>query len=398
MPDTNSTRKTRGSHLLQRVEESRIIGMKTLKYRLFPNTNQKRELEISLETHRRLYNECLEWKEHAWDVFKASLSFSDQSRWFKFEKRRNPYYARLNHSSAQQTIRRVDKTYRNFFRAIKAKRKFKIRYKSRSRFNSFEYMFGDGATLRDGKLRLQHIGLIRVKWHRELEGKIKRVTILRELDKWYVCFTVETKPEPKREVETEVGIDVGIRTFLTTDRGEQVENPTFLKTHLPELRRQQRSVSRKKKGSRRRKKAVKKLAKLHQKIRRCRRDFHHKVARILVNRFDFIVAESLNVCSMQTETRRVNRAISDSGLTSFITILNSKAESAGCQFMLVDAKGTSQECSRCGQIAPKKLSDRAHKCSCGLTMDRDQNAARNILRRGQLTMARAIANESQTGQ
>lgn len=354
--------------------------MRTYKYRLFASSSQERELEIMLESHRRLYNQALDGKQLCWDAAGASWTYVEQSRWFTVQRKLNPYFARLNAWSALQTLRKLDKAYRAFFR-----RGGHPRFKSRDRFKSFAFGMsgnGGGCKIVDRKLRLQYVGTVRIRWHRELpEGaKIKQATILRECGKWFVCFSLELPdPEPTR-LSDGVGIDVGLKSFVTTSDGEQLGDSRTLEATLPELRRRQRALSRCVRGSSRRKQVKQRVTRLHAKVRNVRRDMHHKVARSLVNRYGVIAAESLNVAGM-LRNRSLARRISDAAWGNFIGILVSKAEGAGCRVILVDAKNTTQDCSNCGATVRKSLAVRVHKCACGCVLDRDENAARNVLAR-----------------
>jgi putative transposase len=172
-------------------------------------------------------------------------------------------------------------------------------------------------------------------------------------------------------------------SFLTTSDGRQEPNPRYQKTALPDLRRKQRSLSRKKKGGKNRRKARKKVAKVHARVANLRREHHHQSALKLVRRYGFIAVESLRIKNMLGNDR-LARAISDVAWGNFLLTLRSKAESAGVGFMEVDARGTSQMCSACGSVVKKDLSQRWHLCECGCSLHRDENAARNILARGLL--------------
>jgi putative transposase len=284
-------------------------------------------------------------------------------------------------------MRRLDKAFQAFFRRVKAGEKPGYpRFKGRDRFDSVEFpAYGDGIRLVGAKLRVQHVGLIKVKIHRAVEGKVKTATLSREAGKWYVIFSCELPDVPiQPHDKPPVGIDVGLESFLTTSDGEHEPNPRYLKTALPELRRAQRAVSRKRKGSRNRRKSKRKLAKIHARVKRLRKEHHHQVALKLVRRFGLIAAERLDVQGM-IENGRLTRSIADAGWAGFLRTLQCKAESAGIAYVPVDPRGTSQRCSRCGATVPKTLWDRWHECrDCGLSVHRDENSAKEILRLGLL--------------
>lgn len=357
---------------------------RSFKYRLYPNSNQSRELDAVLETHRRLYNSCLEQRKTTYETLKKSVKYGEQSAQFKAERLTNSYYARLNFSSAQATMKRLDKAFAAFFRRIKAKQKPGYpRFKGRDHFLTVVFpKHGDGCRLTGNRLYIQNVGKLRVKVHRPHEGAIKTVSLTREGDKWYVvlsCDLGEVMFQPNGLPA--VGVDMGLEHFLTTSDGEHVANPRLLKAELPKLRREQRAFCRKKKGGSNRRKARKKVAALHARVKNVRREFHHQTSLRLVRRYGVIAVESLNIQGM-LRNRRMARAIADAGWYGFLLTLRSKAERAGCQVVEVDCRGTSQECSGCGITVHKSLSVRTHTCpSCQLVLQRDVNAALNILAR-----------------
>ena len=226
------------------------------------------------------------------------------------------------------------------------------------------------------------------------------VTLSQEADGWYVCFScVEVPLHPLPPTGRETGIDVGLMVFLVTAEGDRVENPRHYRRGEKRLAKAQRRVSRRQKGSNRRKKAVQLLARAHQHVRRQRRDFHHTTALALLRTYDGIYLEDLRVANM-LRNRSFAKSISDAGWAAFRTILDAKAAWAGRRVVAVPPAYTSQDCSGCGARVQKSLSVRTHLCpSCGLVLDRDANAARNILRAGQArhgaeAMATALKRES----
>lgn len=355
---------------------------KTYKYRLYPNQNQVRELEICLETHRRLYCEAMDCRNLAWECYKFRISYFDQQFWLSRANKINPWYARMNLHSAQRTLKRLDEAYKSFFRRCQRGDKAGFpRFPSKDRWNSVCFSYGNGSRVIGRKLRLQYIGTIKVKWSREIptNAKIKTAQVKREGDKWFVCFSLEMPDvTPAKNTKPSVGIDVGLTSFVTTSEGEILGSSRTLEDRLKDLRRKYRALYRCQKESNRRKKVKRKFSKLHEKVRNTRLDMQHKVSRSLVDRYGVIAAESLTVQNM-LKNRRLARRISDAGWYQFLNILTYKAEEAGGKVVLVNPKNTSQMCSGCGEIVKKSLSVRTHKCSCGLVIDRDHNAAINIL-------------------
>jgi putative transposase len=373
---------------------------RAFKYRLRPTPNQERELCIMLETHRRLYNSCLKERKTAWEQEQRSITFNDQRKWYTEHWREHPYYSRLNNNSADQTIKRLDLAFQAFFRRVKAGEKPGYpRFKGRDRFDSILFgTYPNGLKLIGDRIRVQHVGSIKVRLHRQVEGKIKTATLKREAGKWYVVFSCDLgEVQVAPSANPQVGIDMGLTHFLTTSddtapKEEQfVENPRYLKSELPELRRRGRAISRKKRGGKNRRKAVEQLQKVHVRVKNLRKEHHFKIANKLVHRYGKIAVEDLDIRGMledkgihgESRTRRFSRSISDAGWGQFLSILGHKAESAGVRMVKVEPRGTSQQCSGCGAIVPKTLWDRVHHCPhCGLILDRDVNAARNVEHRG----------------
>jgi putative transposase len=237
----------------------------------------------------------------------------------------------------------------------------------------------------DGSLlSLSKIGRIPIRVHRPMRGTPKTVTICREADGWYACFScAEVPTEPLPLTGNETGVDVGLKVFLITADGEIIENPRHYRKGEKQLANAQRRVSRRKKGSKRRAKAVVILKRKHQKVRRQRCDFHHKTAMALLQQYDVSYLEDLQVRNM-VRNHHLAKSISDAGWSSFRVILACKAECAGKCVVAIPAYYTSQECLGCGERVPKSLSARTHVCpACGLVIDRDENVALNILQAGQ---------------
>jgi putative transposase len=221
-------------------------------------------------------------------------------------------------------------------------------------------------------------------WSSPMEGTPKTVTLSKEADGWYVAISCADVPaHPLASTGQETAIDLGLESFATRADGTMIHNPRCYRKAEAYLRRCQRRVARRTKGSHRRCKAVQLLAKAHQHIARQRRDFHHKEARTLVRAYDVIYYEDLRVANM-VQNHYLAKSISDAGWRAFLTILTFKAVSAGKRVQVVNPAFTSQKCSGCGVIVLKGLSVRWHRCpECGTSLHRDHNVALNILRLGQ---------------
>ena len=244
--------------------------------------------------------------------------------------------------------------------------------------------------MESGKLRLQGIGLIKVKLHRSVEGKIKTATVKREAGRWYVCFNVECEAKRLPECEKVVGLDVGISSFITLSDGTEVENPRCFVKAQAKLRRKSRKVSRRKKGNARWRKAIQSLQRTHSHIGNQRADFQHKLSRSLVNDYGLIVVEDLNVKGLARG--RLAKHINDAGWSLFIDKLSYKVEETGRELVKVDPRGTSQRCV-CGASVPKTLAQRWHEChACGLNVSRDHASALEILRLGLSLQSKTCSN------
>ncbi len=256
------------------------------------------------------------------------------------------------------------------------------RFRSRSRYNSFTYP-QTGFTIEQDRLKLSKIGKVKIKLHRPIEGKIKTLTITRtSTGKWYACFSVECQPQPMPFVLSAIGIDCGLKQFAVLSNGEAIANPRFFRTEEKRLAKAQRRLSAATKGSPERKKRRKVVACIHERIANKRRDFAHQESRKLVNRFAIIVFENLNIRGM-LKNSRLAKSIADAAWNQLAQFTSYKAENAGRCVVQVNPHNTSQICSRCGELVEKALSVRVHHCfSCGLTLDRDHNAAINILALG----------------
>ncbi len=242
-----------------------------------------------------------------------------------------------------------------------------------------------GFKIRNGKLYLSKIGDIKIKLHRQIEGKIKRLTIRRTATgKWFACFSVEIEdlPLPPWKDGSVVGIDVGLESFATLSNGEKIPNPRFFREEEKELARVHRKLSKAPKGTPERKKALKVVERVHERIANRRYEFAHQVSHNLVDRFGLVAFEDLNIKGM-VHNHFLAKSISDVAWNMLVTMTSYKAANAGSMVVLVDPRNTSKMCSRCGILVEKSLSDRVHNCpQCGFSMDRDWNAAINILRLG----------------
>jgi putative transposase len=357
---------------------------RSYRYRIYPTVHQRLALEGQLNFACQLYNAALEQRRYTWRGRHRSVSLYDQFRDLTAVRAARMGPSQMNCSAMRDPLRRLDRAFAAFFRRVKTGGQAGYpRFRSARRYDSLTWDSGWG--LRDGRLALQGIGRVKVRWHRPLPttAVVRTVTVRRVAERWYTCFSLAVNRS--RAVATpgrpHVGLDLGIRHFATLSTGEQVPGPRAYRAAIRKLRLAQRRVCRRHKGSHRRQKARLLLARQHERIRNLRHDHAHKVTRRLVSDFGLIAVEDLRVGGLARG--HLAKDVTDQGWATFLTILEYKAAEAGARVIRVPPRGTSQTCSGCGIVVPKLLSERTHRCpDCGLVIDRDTNAARNILRLG----------------
>ena len=360
---------------------------KTYKYRLLGNKQTFIKADEWLMLCQRLYNTALEQRINIYRQRKETISCYSQINQLPELRAEFPEYADVGSQVLQDVIERLDKAYKSFFRRVKSS-KGKAgfpRFRSRDRYDSFTLK--QAGWKLDGKyLTIRNVGRFKLRLSRPIEGDIKTVSIRRQLDKWYVCFSCDKVPEKKLEPSNKtIGIDVGIKSFLVDSDNNQVESPKYFRNAEKQLRVRQRTLSRRVKGSQGRKDARLLVAKAHDKVTNQRNDFLHKVANHYITNYGRIYIEDLNIKGM-VKNHHLAKSINDAGWGKFFEMLNWKAEEAARIVIKVPRfEPTSKTCSACGAINQElELSDRQWVCkSCGVLHDRDYNAAKNIRRVGQ---------------
>ena len=315
-------------------------------------------------------------RKNAYDRCGIGLTYNQQAEQLKYLN------LGIHSQVAQDVLRRLDKAFNAFFRRVKdGETQGYPRFKGYNRYDSFTHPQSGFKILEDGRLKLSKIGIIRIFLHREIIGKIKTCTIRRDGDQWYACFSTELPDAESVEPQTSVGVDVGITSLATLSDGTEISNPKTAYKYDRQLTRAQRDMSRKKTRSHNWYEQKKRVARIHQKIRNIRNDFLHKVSHILVDTYDTIVMEDLQIKNM-VKNHHLARSIHDASWGRLIQFVSYKAEEAGKTVELVNPRNTSQECSFCGNVQPILRSQRTYKCSvCGNIIGRDHNAAINILNR-----------------
>jgi putative transposase len=202
---------------------------------------------------------------------------------------------------------------------------------------------------------------------------------------------VDVPPNPLPPTGHEAGVDLGLKSFAVTSDGEVFDNPQVMRRAENSVASAQRRVSKKKRGGRNRRKAARLLSKRHRHLKNVRREHHIHVARALVAGYDFIAVEALNIKGLARGM--LSKSVHDAGWGNFLGWLRTKAEEAGRVVVEVNPAGTSQTCSACGETVRKSLAVRVHRCPCGLVMDRDENAALNILAAGRAVRRGALRSQ-----
>jgi len=367
--------------------------MRTFEYRLFVNKEQARLLMASLIESRYLYNEMLDVMKAQYELGGTFPSKYDLTAQFKGRGGEH-----VPATTVQTLADRLSKSLKRFLgaKALGIPGVGFPRFKKPHRWRSIQlrqYGTSRDVWLDEDEKHLHvpaKLGkLLKIKLHRPIEGTPKTVHLVYRADHhWYALIVCETEP-PTGSGHTscthpDIGIDLGLTSFLTDSQGKTVESPRYYRTSQKTLRRKQRSIARRKKGSTRRRKASRSAAQTDLKIKRQRRDFHFKVAKLYAQHFAIIAVEKLQIPHM-LKNHHLAKSIMDAGWGAFLDILDTKAARAGHHVIRVNPCFTSQKCSKCGEIVQKSLSVRTHICPfCGYIADRDVNAAHNILQRARL--------------
>jgi putative transposase len=365
----------------------------TYQYRLYPFGDQTRTLERWIGACRRLYNVALEQRKSVRRMG-LKIGYPGQQKELTEIRAAFPEYGEVPVHVLQNALLRLDRAFENFFRRCKerkAGKKVKAgfpRFKARNHYRSltcpdkYDYV-------RNGDLHFPKIGRIRMEMHRPLpDGAIiKTCTISKKVDGWYVSFSLDVPATAKlAHTGPDVGIDVGLTSFATLSTGRKIEYPKYLRIAERGLKKAQRVLSRRKKGSKRREKQRRKVALLHCDIAHKRENFQWQLSTELSKEFSAIYAEgNLNIKGM-VQNHCLAKSISDSSWGSYLTKQAHAVVKTGARFVGVDARWTTKTCSCCGWIWEAMTWEPVFQCEkCGLVLDRDVNAARNILKIGRDT-------------
>src|SRR5713101_8490054 len=353
---------------------------KMFQYRIYPTRKQFHTLNETLDECRWLYNHLLENRKHAYAQTGKGLSCYEQQSTYPLLKQEHPTLEHVHSQVLQNVAVRIDLAFKAFFRRCKAGENPGFpRFRGRDRYDSFTFPQSGFSLTHDDRVTLSKIGSVKMVSHRPMKGKVKTCTVQRSsTGKWSVSFSCECEPERLPEIPTQVGIDVGLKTFATLSNGEEIANPRFFRQEEKALAKVQRKHSTLAKGTPERRKHRKVVARVHERIQFRRDNFTHQESRQIVDRFGVICVEDLLVNRM-VHNHCLAKSIQDASWTGFFDRLSSKAEEAGRTFVKVNPAYTSQDCSRCHHRQKMPLCERTYHCPCCLLeIDRDLNAALNI--------------------
>lgn len=354
-----------------------IVFVKCYQYRIYPTKSQEKILEKYIDVCRKTYNKCLEYKKSAYEKDKTNISEFDLNKkicdWRNGEE---DWMKDCGIAILHDVSRRLNKSFGGFFRRVQRGEKAGYpRFKAENRYNGFtvpRFTYKEKKNNRYHKIRLTNdIGWMKIKKHRNFLGNAKGYTIVKNrCGEWFVSILIEKEEIHKRPLDKSrnIGIDLGCTNIMTLSNGEIIDAPKYLKKKQKDLAKAQK------------KKNKKAVAKIHKKITNQRKDFAHKLTNRIVNDYDIIITEKINIEKLKEKTyKNVRKSLGDNSWNQLTTFLSYKAEDAGKVFKMVNPAYTSQKCSNCGKIHKLKLSDRQMSCGCGYSEDRDVNAARNIL-------------------
>lgn len=366
---------------------------KTYKYRLYPNKTEEKKLLRTLEVCRWTYNAILATRKLEYETNKKLLSHFDSCKLItKWKTNPENDFLKVPYAQVLQNVSyRVDLAYKSFFRRIRnGEKPGHPRFKGIGQYDSFLYYQGGYILETDsnGKvsLNLSKIGIIKLIYHRKIQGEVCNCLIRKtNTNKWYAVFTCKFPDNNQKftSIENPIGVDCGLISFITLSNGEQFPIKKFFRKSEEKLKKLHEKVSESKNNTPERTEAKKRLSLAYEKTGNQRLNYSHHVSKYLSGKFDFIVFEDLNIVKMKEEKKKkFGKSVQDAAWNQLVLHTTYKAENAGKRVVLVNPAYTSQTCSNCGKIKKKSLSERWHNCECGLSIDRDENAAINILRLG----------------
>lgn len=357
--------------------------MKIVECKLYLTSAQAETLQSWLGVYCWVYNQALEHRIKAYRRRGKPVSLFSQSAMLTEWRSKIPWLKSVPVEGSRDALRRVDRGMQAFFRRVLSGKKPGFpRFRSRDRYTSMQFLFTSKFIRPGNYISVPKLGLVRCRGgDRRVAGSQKALRIIKRASGWYAQVMIEQAAAVVQpvEVKSSVGIDVGLSAFVTLSTGEKIDNPRWKRVSEKKIRQSQKALSRCRRRSRNRRKALVKLQRLHEKVAAQRKDFCHQLSRRLVNQYDHIAFEKLNIDGMSRGW--FGKSIMDVGWGIFLNYLTCKAECAGKRAVAVDPRDTSRTCPECWQVKKKTLGERTHRCECGLVIDRDHAAARVILAR-----------------
>lgn len=355
---------------------------RSFKFRLHPNASQERALDGWRRQCCSLGNAALEQRITAWTAQRKSITRFDQTAQLTELRATDPVFAAVPVEVQRSALRRVDLAFQGFFRRCRSGEKPGFpRFRSQRRYDSFAL---GTVRVRKDRVHVPKLGHVKLNLHRPIEGTIKNAVVKRDPSgKWWIAFQCDLGEAPlKVPIRSVVGIDLGLKKLAMLSTGKKIKNPRCFRRSEVKLADRQRTLARKKKGSKNRELARILVAKAHAKIKNQRLDHARKEAKKIVDRYDLVVYEDLNVRALARGL--FSKAFHDAAWGILLRCIASKAEEAGKHERPTEARLSTQLCCRCGGLVRKTLAERTHRCPhCGLTIDRDHNSAIVIRSRGQ---------------
>jgi putative transposase len=367
--------------------------LKAFKYRIYPTKQQLILLNKTFGCVRVVWNHNVE----IFNKFDKNKTEQESPLTSTLLRKKFEWMSEVSAAALQQKEMDFKSFKKNYFSKTRKKKIGRPQFKTKDNIQSFR-LPNQKFSLSDNKIRLEKIGKVKIILDREIPSNSKLMSVTVSKNKYNQLFAsilVEVEINEKPKTGKSVGLDIGIKTFLTGSDGLVVENPKYFRENQRKLSRAQRSFSRKKKGSIRRKKAKLKIARIHNKIANQRRDFIHKITAQLVDNYDIIAIEDLNVAGM-IKNHKLAKSLSDASFSEFYNILSYKAKWYGKEVIKIERWfASSKTCSCCGwKNEHLTLSDRTFICkACGFEIDRDSNASKNILNEA-LRVSNAIRTPS----
>jgi putative transposase len=374
--------------------------------KLYPTRRQALRLQLCLDVCRQLYNVALEQRRNAYRERKLSITHKTQYKQLTDLRASDKRVAAVYRELEDAVLRKLDLAFTAFFRRVRTGDTPGFpRFRAAARYHTLEFPHGNRA-LRfshiQSKVSIPGVGSVRIRKGREVPP-FGRAMIMRSPRGWYALFECERDVKPLPPTGRSIGVDVGVASLFATSDGEFAPHAAIGQGRAAALSRAQRQVARRKRGGSGRRAAVKHLARAHDALRWARRDWHHKLANMLVRSYDRIVLEKLHITNMTRSARgtveqpgrnvaakaALNRKILDAGWRQFANMLLAKAEEAGRAVVFVKAQYSSQTCAECGYVAPEnRRSQASFVCGqCGHSDHADVNAAKIILKWAELPPA-----------